>query len=722
MNTTRQHEYVLQEKKSYHLAKGTDSISKGSFVHSPGKEKMSIETILNHSREIICLATGKDYVVVKKYVKDSSSPHSDDEHTTQTPLVEHHTKYTVQEDNNENALDSEKILEQAQKIIQVLNEGFPSSSGFLEDMCEETTKSLCKDQSQSSEHLSNLVLLVNKMSTNKDQMNGQIVKHTLEIIHLLTGEVHIVVKNQSCSVAATSNPRVTEEDSSTHNLGIGHLSESLTNELNNAKKILDLTNKIIHTVITMVPKHCEDGSVRFSMEAYLKAYENFLKDRIFDQSLHSVVKTTTDNKPEDLKDNLPSPELTREETSGLTCEGTFSNQNTSSRRKSRPVRIIARDLNVRSGKKTEPSLTCNKKNQTEITSVLPLTKDCNELKSNLPQLDKSTPLEYKCCDCFETFTCHSDYTSHKCAQESENPYECSDFLKTIIKQEKKSEEESHQSPFIHRTGCSGAKPYVCPLCGKYFSKSSHLATHQRVHTGEKPYMCLDCGKRFTSSSTLVDHERIHRGEKPFVCSHCGKSFTKNSNLVDHQRTHTGERPFSCKECGKCFARSSNLAEHLKIHTGEKSYICPVCGKGFSRMSSLLEHQKIHTGGESFICSECGQCFTKNSSLVRHQSIHTGEKPFVCMECGKGFSNSSNLVRHQITHTGERPFMCPICGRSFNQNSNLISHNKTVNCFKDPLPDSAASQLQAPSRRAARARGYFYGSAKNKKPPLRSEDY
>ncbi|XP_053321196.1 zinc finger protein 391-like [Spea bombifrons] len=626
------------------------------------EKQLATDEILNHSLEIIFLVTGENYILAKKHVgvdkgtrctlKDTYSP--------QTP--EQLVNSTIQE-GNQNAPVPESVMEQAKMIIQILNEELHCSSGSVNGT--ESTKHVCKDQSQISEHLTNLVLLVNKMEAAKTEINEKILYHTLEIIHLVTGDDCVVVKKHSESTIASSSSGASEGDNRTQNLSKDRQPNSVVHERNNAKRILGLTNKIICALNGVVPIRCEEGSGCTSTEGYFK---DILKNGMPDESLHSEIE-----KPEienlDFNIDPPSPESIKEETSCHSPENLQSHLK-SSRRKNRPVRVVSSYVPVQVGSKESPRTRYKLKKVTEAQRTLPDSKDYNE-RTDIPQSDTTIPSDYKCNQCFEIFNSESDYSSHTCAQDTAMPHN-----KVIIKEEQSEEGIGRSQVVKQRSRSSGSKPYQCTQCGKYFSKSSHLVTHQRVHTGEKPYMCLDCGKRFTSSSTLVDHQRIHRGEKPFVCSDCGKCFTKNSNLVDHQRTHTGEKPFPCKECGKHFARSSNLAEHLKIHTGEKSCICPVCGKGFSRSSSLLEHQKIHTGGETFICFECGQCFTKNSSLVRHQSIHTGEKPFVCIECGKCFSNSSNLVRHQITHTGEKPFMCPICGRSFNQNSNLVSHQKT----------------------------------------------
>ncbi|XP_075713546.1 uncharacterized protein LOC142749423 isoform X2 [Rhinoderma darwinii] len=559
---------------------------------------------------------------------------------------------------NLDSLMMKNMLNLANKIIQVVKEEFSGTLGFLESSYEGNYPH--EDNSQISEHLTNLVNLVNKMAKDKSQVIGKISNHTLELIYLLIGEDYIVVKKYNDTTADNRTSSVSEEDPN-----------SVICERNKAKKVLVLADKIIKILTDQMPIKHEDIEVYSTMEEYLKGYREFFKDVVMDSDQRQ--------KAPDDKLNIDEYKAKSTYVDSIKEESTSINHDLTenlpmhakvSKRKSKPVRLLYKELPAQKEKNVatytlkkqeisyEPAFT---NTHQQIESYEQIGDDLN-LTSNNDSFDNSED---------KSFNGLSDPLSNESKP-------ATDVMKAIVKEEEiggfSEDSEIGQSEFCINS--SQIKPYVCVLCSKNFTKKSHLVTHRRVHTGEKPYACDDCGKRFTSNSTLIDHQRIHRGEKPFVCSDCGKSFTKNSNLIDHQRTHTGEKPFTCTTCGKSFARSSNLVEHQKIHTGKKSFVCSECGKGFSRSSSLAEHQKIHTGGESYICSECGQCFTKNSSLVRHQSIHTGEKPFICSECGKSFSNSSNLVRHQITHTGEKPFTCPVCGRNFNQNSNLLSHQKT----------------------------------------------
>ncbi|XP_053234825.1 uncharacterized protein LOC128408828 [Podarcis raffonei] len=251
-------------------------------------------------------------------------------------------------------------------------------------------------------------------------------------------------------------------------------------------------------------------------------------------------------------------------------------------------------------------------------------------------------------------------------------------------EEKRETEEKRENPFLasgfrriamHEKTDTEKKRIVCAVCGKSFSRKSHLNEHQRIHTGEKPYKCAECGKSFRRSTDLSSHQRTHTEEQPFKCSECGKSFRGSSDLRSHKRIHTGEKPYACSLCGKSFSHSISLNSHQRIHTGEQPFKCSVCGKSFTRNTGLTLHHRIHTGEKPYTCSLCGKSFSHSKSHAIHLKVHAGEKPYTCSECGKSFIGSSYLKSHQRIHTGEKPYTCPVCGKSFRWSTNFNEHKK-----------------------------------------------
>lgn len=121
--------------------------------------------------------------------------------------------------------------------------------------------------------------------------------------------------------------------------------------------------------------------------------------------------------------------------------------------------------------------------------------------------------------------------------------------------------------------------FVCELCSINYETATHLVNHlldkhlkkprisavpetstriqkspssirkgggHQTSTRPRQYLCEICGKSYTQSSHLWQHLRFHQGIKPFECPHegCDRKFTIRPDLNDHiRKCHTGERPY-----------------------------------------------------------------------------------------------------------------------------------------------------------------------------------
>ncbi|XP_015445871.1 zinc finger protein 655 isoform X1 [Pteropus alecto] len=260
---------------------------------------------------------------------------------------------------------------------------------------------------------------------------------------------------------------------------------------------------------------------------------------------------------------------------------------------------------------------------------------------------------YKCKECEKSFSQSSSLSRHKRIHTREKPYKCEAPDKSCESSDKSSSQSS--GVIQHKRIHTRAKSYKCSNCERVFSRSVHLAQHQRIHR-DMLCKCTVCDSDFYHTSYLVEHQKVHCEEKAYEYNECGVTFSK------HQGVHLREKPYTCNECGKDFRSNSHLIQHQRIHTGEKPHECDECGKAFSQTSCLIQHHKIHRKEKSSECNDYEERFNHSSDLVLQREVLT----FDCDVWEKNLSQRAHLVQHQRIHTKEKPYECNERGKTFSQ--------------------------------------------------------
>ncbi|XP_029161826.1 zinc finger protein 37 homolog isoform X7 [Nylanderia fulva] len=91
---------------------------------------------------------------------------------------------------------------------------------------------------------------------------------------------------------------------------------------------------------------------------------------------------------------------------------------------------------------------------------------------------------------------------------------------------------------------------------------------------------------------IANHSTRGEGiKRKYSCKYCGKGFTQSGYLRSHQKSscywnprstcHQSQkiRPFSCTQCGACYSKQSHLIFHVRHECG-RTQKCNVCGKTF----------------------------------------------------------------------------------------------------------------------------------------------
>lgn len=122
--------------------------------------------------------------------------------------------------------------------------------------------------------------------------------------------------------------------------------------------------------------------------------------------------------------------------------------------------------------------------------------------------------------------------------------------------------------------------FSCELCSIEFSQAPELVNHFNEKHNKKIKLDIvaETSERVPKMPAEIARGGIHQTStrpRQYLCEVCGKSYTQSSHLWQHLRFHQGVKPFGCsvEGCNRRFTIRPDLNDHVrKCHTGERPYL------------------------------------------------------------------------------------------------------------------------------------------------------
>ena len=251
------------------------------------------------------------------------------------------------------------------------------------------------------------------------------------------------------------------------------------------------------------------------------------------------------------------------------------------------------------------------------------------------------------------------------------------------------------------------RDHICEQCGKSYSNSSSLYTHQQLKHGQNFYICTLCDKMVTARKKLQDHLRsVHSvlfieviSRSIYVCPECKTTYNSSSTLNEHLVTeHGATQEHQCNECSMNLVSKNLLTAHLmechnfnplsmenstqveggkNIKIQSKQFQCDICKQFLKSKITLQNHivQNHEKESHKYRCSKCDYSTYENGKLNQHiKSKHRDAKDFKCDQCDFVTNFVTLLNKHKRTvHEKKKRFSCEHCNRGFDQKPPFLKH-------------------------------------------------